>query len=376
MYCMKCGTETPASANFCRKCGNAIAGEGASAEVATLEPPPLRTDPPPFKPEGSTRSPQSGGTGAARWAGFWRRYAASFIDGIVLTIPAVLLGVAIGTGLFSSAEPDDTVAIVALYAASWVLNWLYFAYFHSAEWQATPGKRLFGIKVVGMSGERIGFGRASGRWLAIMLSGITLGIGFLMAAFTRQKRGLHDFMAGTVVVSANTTSADLAQGMAPPKLTGGVLTTILLLGILPVIGILAATAIPAYHGYRIRAQVSSGIMEAAPYKVAVASQIAAGAELDAIDSAAVGVAETPESHYLSAVEVMGGVIVLTYGQQANAALQDKTVVLHPNTDSDGNVVWVCGLAPLPEGVSPLWEDEDFQQYTDVEAKYLPAACRE
>lgn len=70
----------------------------------------------------------------------------------------------------------------------------------SSAKQATLGKMALGIVVTDLEGARIGFGRATGRYFAKILSGLILGIGFLMAAFTERKQGLHDIIAGTLVV--------------------------------------------------------------------------------------------------------------------------------------------------------------------------------
>ncbi|MBS3800254.1 MAG: RDD family protein, partial [Thioalkalivibrio sp.] len=61
-------------------------------------------------------------------------------------------------------------------------------------------KRLFGLRVVDFDGERISFARATGRHFASILSGLTLGIGYIMVAFTRRRQALHDLIAQTLVV--------------------------------------------------------------------------------------------------------------------------------------------------------------------------------
>jgi uncharacterized RDD family membrane protein YckC len=68
--------------------------------------------------------------------------------------------------------------------------------------QATVGKMMCGLRVTDTQGQRISFGRATGRYFAKILSALTLFIGYLMVGWTRQKRGLHDFIAGTLVIRA------------------------------------------------------------------------------------------------------------------------------------------------------------------------------
>ena len=70
----------------------------------------------------------------------------------------------------------------------------------SSSKQATLGKMVLGIVVTDAGGNRISFGRALGRNLAKIISDIILFIGHFMVAFTEKKQGLHDLIAGTLVV--------------------------------------------------------------------------------------------------------------------------------------------------------------------------------
>ena len=56
-------------------------------------------------------------------------------------------------------------------------------------------------RVTDLGGQPIGFGRASGRYFARILSSLILMIGYLMAAFTARKQSLHDLLSGCLVVS-------------------------------------------------------------------------------------------------------------------------------------------------------------------------------
>ena len=81
-----------------------------------------------------------------------------------------------------------------------MLSWIYYASLESSSWQATLGKKLLGLKVTDLAGNRITFARASGRFFGKILSGMILGIGFLMAGFTARKQALHDILAGCLVL--------------------------------------------------------------------------------------------------------------------------------------------------------------------------------
>jgi uncharacterized RDD family membrane protein YckC len=122
---------------------------------------------------------------SVRYGGFWIRVGARLIDSLVLLLPLVLLRDRLGAML----------PIVV-----WVGNWLYFAFMESSYNQATLGKLACGLAVTDLEGQRISFARATGRHFAQFFCGLTLGLGYAMVGWTRQKRGLHDFIAGTLVV--------------------------------------------------------------------------------------------------------------------------------------------------------------------------------
>ena len=126
------------------------------------------------------------------YAGFWKRAAAFLIDAIIATLIFVPL-------LFINAS-DETLGYIYLFST--IFNWLYFAFFESGGWMATPGKRLIGISVVGIHGNRISFARATGRYFAKFFSSLIFCIGYIMAAFTKKKQALHDIIADTLVISS------------------------------------------------------------------------------------------------------------------------------------------------------------------------------
>jgi uncharacterized RDD family membrane protein YckC len=138
------------------------------------------------------------------YAGFWRRVAAALIDGILVAVVSWIV-----TGIFSgiSDGAEVTAQILVLIAA-----YGYYAGMESSSYQATVGKIALGIQVTDLSGNRISFLRALGRNLAEILSALILLIGYIMVAFTPKKQGLHDLIAGTLVVKKGTaTSMDTAM---------------------------------------------------------------------------------------------------------------------------------------------------------------------
>jgi uncharacterized RDD family membrane protein YckC len=140
------------------------------------------------------------------YAGFWRRFVASFIDGIMLVIASKVLDVIVQRLVDRIIDPEpNSVLSVSIWLLSSVLfyvvvYWLYFALQESSKWQATPGKRALGIAVTDLTGNRISFGRATGRHFAHLISLITFLIGYLIQPFTERRQALHDIIAGTLVV--------------------------------------------------------------------------------------------------------------------------------------------------------------------------------
>jgi hypothetical protein len=107
--------------------------------------------------------------------------------------------------------------------------------------QATPGKLAFDLKVVDELGQRIGFGRATGRYFGKIVSGAIFYVGFLMAGFTERKQALHDLMAATLVVFRDVQPGRPMPAARPPMPWYGWLINILLLG-LPIAAIVFAMA--------------------------------------------------------------------------------------------------------------------------------------
>jgi len=136
--------------------------------------------------------PQAGTVAEPRYAGFWIRFVAAIIDSFIVGVVNALV-----TSIIILNAPADSgkAQIVGL-----ALGLLYYAYLESSSSQATLGKRAMGIKVTDVEGHRITFGKAALRYVSKIVSGIILLIGFIMAGFTAKKQGLHDMIAGTLVV--------------------------------------------------------------------------------------------------------------------------------------------------------------------------------
>lgn len=230
--------------------------EPVAAPQPAVPPPPSATAAPPvLSPQMPTAAPTHGAVPSAGYtpalpygvyaptpplvprhvyAGVWRRVAASLIDTLLLGLGLVVLALVVSfvvlLGLISSGQQptDENLSAVslALYAIAFVLMWLYFAGLESSPWQGTIGKRMTGILVTDLHGNRISFGRATGRFfvkvtpvfvivLAVVLAAATQLVALLIAvvvflliallllglvaALTQRKQGMHDLMARTIV---------------------------------------------------------------------------------------------------------------------------------------------------------------------------------
>ena len=143
--------------------------------------------------------------------GFWIRFVAYWIDGLIVTIAAaVLVGVFTATVALKDVPLDgeDTAFligwVIVLVLALIVINWLYETLMTSSPRGATLGKLALGLglRIVQADGAQLSFGRATARhFLKVLITPLVpFAIGYLMAAFTARKRALHDVLADTLVI--------------------------------------------------------------------------------------------------------------------------------------------------------------------------------
>lgn len=117
------------------------------------------------------------------YSGFWRRFVASFIDGLIMLIPTWLLG------------------ILVPYVGGVVLGLLYKPVFEASALKGTPGKAIMGMVVVSETGERLSLKQSYIRYACSILSGVVLFVGYLMNLFTAKRQTLHDMIAESVVIN-------------------------------------------------------------------------------------------------------------------------------------------------------------------------------
>jgi uncharacterized RDD family membrane protein YckC len=183
--------------------------------------PPLSGSPaytPPASPGLAMGSAPLAAAGAVHYAGFWIRFVARLIDGVLLGVAGAIIrvplflmfGVSRGFGRgFGGGFGRDASGFVFLPAIMGILGIsvllslalaaAYEVYFVSTR-GGTLGKLALGLKIVRADGSPVDAGLALGRWFAHFLSGAIFMIGYIMAGFDEQKRALHDHICQTRVI--------------------------------------------------------------------------------------------------------------------------------------------------------------------------------
>jgi len=134
-------------------------------------------------------------------AGFWIRFAAYFIDGLIVGIPGIILLAIVG-GFSSSSNGQVSGAAVFVYLLWLIASVGYFIYFWTRPAGQTLGMKMVNIRVVKTDGSPITIGTAVARYIGMILNSIIFGlpIGWLWAVWDPNKQGWHDKIAGTYVI--------------------------------------------------------------------------------------------------------------------------------------------------------------------------------
>lgn len=296
------------------------------------------------------------------YAGFWRRAGAFLLDGLILSLAfyvtlAIIVFAFAASGVGAGLDAGRPAAWVsALYLGILVLYFLaaalYYGLQESSVHQATVGKRALGIKVTDAQGQRLRRSHAIGRWFAAALSYLTLYIGFLLAAFTQRKQALHDLAAGTLVVDR------WAYSEHPERQQRHVGALAVVLGLLllavPVLGILAAIAIPAYQDYVYRAKVMEALALTAPLH----------AKVEAFHAAQGRCPENGEDGFAAAESYAGIVQRIDVGTFEGDACGVQATIRSQVASEEPSRVWEV-----------LGKDGAWRCGSDLKASQLPARCR-
>jgi uncharacterized RDD family membrane protein YckC len=206
VHCSSCGAATADGSAFCGSCGRPIIGYSV-AQASAAAP-------------AVGAAPEVAAAATRTYAGFWLRFVAYVIDGLIVGA-AVVVVAAIAIGFLGTEgirealdqtgrgmnQPNPVfpwglfAAILVLATVSVLAQWLYFAGMESCQYQGTLGKMALGLVVTDMNGQPISFARASGRFFSKLITGLVpFAIGYIMAGFTEKKQALHDMIASCLVL--------------------------------------------------------------------------------------------------------------------------------------------------------------------------------
>jgi len=197
--CASCGSRALPDGDFCLFCGDVLTESGKLLCVSSANSPGSHP--------ASGNIPLSVPVEDREFAGFWRRVWAGLVD-VSLEIMAALLIAKLIDVAFDLAgralgiEPESAAYVtgfsfIVLLAVG---GWLYAALSESSRYRATIGKRLMRLQVVTATGDKLTFNQASARHVMKFLSLFTLGVGFLMASFTKRRQALHDLPNDCLVI--------------------------------------------------------------------------------------------------------------------------------------------------------------------------------
>jgi len=339
--CASCNVPNASNARFCTNCGASL----------------MQVQPSPY--ESPTASNSGSMVAEYAFAGFWKRFIAYIVDGILFALTFALIVTALGGSLLTlnQASPENIFAALGAYLFYYPGWWLYFALMESSSAQATIGKKIMGIKVTDRNGHRLGFGQATGRHFAAFITQLTMTIGYLMAAFTARKQALHDMVAGTLVVNNRYDSSQIKVANENPgsgMSVGAVIAVIFLVLLIPVGGILAAIAIPAYQDYTLKAHVHEAMSETNSLQLSIADYAAEhGYWPNTLQQADIQQEQfdTENYHVLLAAEGSYHIVF-----KKPPTLSQGRVSLKPELNKSGNYDWHC-------------------QGQDIADKHLPPECR-
>ncbi|MDB5340159.1 MAG: domain containing protein [Planctomycetaceae bacterium] len=132
-----------------------------------------------------------------QYAGFHLRFIAEFIDGVIVRIVLFVSGLIFMGGISEIDKVINTPGTLFIIFCM-MFVWLYYALQESSAAQATFGKRLLGMRVLDLSGQRITFARATARCFGKIVSYVPPAC--FVQLFTKRRQALHDILAGTIVV--------------------------------------------------------------------------------------------------------------------------------------------------------------------------------
>lgn len=149
------------------------------------------------------------------YVGFWWRFIAAIIDGIIMMVFFFILSLVFGISMMGGTV-DPATGMPVISPVSYLLQFgipiVYYGVMQASAMQATVGKMAIGAIVTDVHGNRLSYGKSFLREICKIPSGLVLLIGYIMVGFTARKQGLHDIMAGTLVMKKSMAHAMAGAG--------------------------------------------------------------------------------------------------------------------------------------------------------------------
>lgn len=202
MYCENCGKKIAETAKFCPYCGNAV---GIANSVQTQQSIKLEKTTPVSLETRQESIPDSPETRQEpKYVGFWARFAANFLDGILISIFVFPTSIWLVHESERRVGSEDWGVALAFFIVSFILSQVIFLVLCYKK-QASVGKMSISAKIVdARTGGVPTKGQLTGRYFAsLFYLCLPFGLGlvfFLWVAFDSKKQGMHDKLAGTAVI--------------------------------------------------------------------------------------------------------------------------------------------------------------------------------
>lgn len=158
----------------------------------------------------------------ATYAGFGKRMAALFIDRVIISIAITFAYWEVNREVLrmikqkgsilnkmykisddsldmSKYDVADNITYYAMSVIFTLVLWCYYAGMESSPWKGTIGKKMIGLEVSDLTGNRISFTKATGRYFGKIISIVVLCIGYIAMLFNDKKQTWHDSMSGCIV---------------------------------------------------------------------------------------------------------------------------------------------------------------------------------